>query len=118
MLSDFANERASRLPPRGGGTTTAYASTGLYLKVFSALAADSDDADSAATVDEDAPTAAAAAVVGPSAFLPALDAGSHALAFLDDMSEDENPWYLDDLRAWDDERWHDNSAEENKLKLT
>ena len=80
-------------------------------------AADSDtDADSAATVDEDVPTAAAA--VGPNAFLPAHDAGSHALTFLDDMSDDENPWYLDDLRTWNPARWHDNSAEENRLKLT
>lgn len=64
---------------------------------------------------------AAAADVVPNSFLPArkpeVESGTMADE-LAEMSDDDDPWYLDDLRTWDPKRWHDNSTEENKLQLT
>jgi hypothetical protein len=74
----------------------------------------SDEDDSA---DDDVPSLAAAADVAPSAFLPGRESEVELPVQLADMSDDEDPWYLDDLRAWNPKRWHDNSAEENKLTL-
>ena len=81
----------------------------------------SDDDDDSACSDEDTlALPPAAADVGPDAFLPAREPGAGSYtwaAVLADMSDDEDPWYLDDLRTWNPKRWHDNSAEENKLLL-
>lgn len=93
-------------------------STGTVAAAAEVSGNSDTDEDSAVPADTDVASPAAVADVAPNAFLPARDAGSRALADLASMSDDEDPWYLDDLRIWDPARWHDNSAEENKLKLT
>ena len=80
-----------------------------------------DDPADASDLDDAADDDSAAADVAPNSFLPAreLQVGSRTLADdLADMSDDEDPWYLDDLCTWNPTRWHDNSAEEFKLTLS
>jgi len=80
----------------------------------------SDEDDDSTTPEDDDSRRPAAADIGTNAFLPAREreVGAPMVDGLADMSDDEDPWYLDDLRTWNPKRWHDNSAEENKLKLT
>ena len=80
--------------------------------------ADDSDED-LASMEGSVASPPAAVSVGPHSFLPAHDGGPRSLQDqLQDMSDDEDPWYLDDLRTWNPKRWHDNSPEENKLKLS
>ena len=97
------------------------AAADVALRSLDADSSSDGDDDSAGSDEDTLALSPAAADVGPDAFLPARERGAGSPTWetiLADMSDDEDPWHLDDVKTWNPKRWHDNSAEENKLKLS